>query len=260
MTLQDAVHVLRTRWMTVVVVTVAATIIAGAYAWLATPIYAASTRIFIATRATDAQQAYAASQFAQGRMVSYTDLIMSEALATRTVSRLNLNIAPRDLAKKVNASANTDSVVITLSVTDPSPTNAVSLANALSDDFVHMVHYLETPAAGGQPVGRRRPTGGPPAAGGPPAVARAVTVQAAVDSQQVSPQWPKIISFGVNVGLLLGAVVALLRGRPKSEIEAAQHDSLAQAPSPDLLQDGAVSDKTLAPCSPALPRVSPDLK
>jgi capsular polysaccharide biosynthesis protein len=225
MTLQDAVHVLRTRWITVVVVTVAATIIAGAYAWLATPIYAASTRIFIATpEATDAQQAYAAGQFAQGRIVSYTDLIRSEALATRTVSRLNLNITPRDLAKKVGASANTDSVVITLSVTDPSPTNAVSLANALSDDFVGMVQDLETPAANG-----------------PPAVTRAVTVQAAVDSQKVSPYRKKIISFGVNAGLLLGAMVALLRGRPKSEIEAAQHDSLAQAPSLDLLQDGAGS-------------------
>jgi hypothetical protein len=114
--------------------------------------------------------------------------------------------------------------VITLSVTDPSPTNAVSLANALSDDFVGMVQDLETPAANG-----------------PPAVTRAVTVQAAVDSQKVSPYRKKIISFGVNAGLLLGAVVALLRGRPKSEIEAPQHDSLAQAPSLDLLQDGAGS-------------------
>jgi capsular polysaccharide biosynthesis protein len=228
MTLQDAVHVLRTRWITVVVVTVTATIIAGAYAWLATPIYAASTRIFIATPdAADAQQAYAASQFAQGRMASYTDLIMSEALATRTVSRLNLKIAPRDLARKVGASANTGSVVITLSVSDPSPTNVVSLANALSDDFVGMVRDLETPAADG-----------------PPAVARAVTVQAAVDSQWVSPPRKKIISFGVTAGLLLGVVVALLRGRPKTEIEAAQHDSLAQAPSPDLLQDGAVSRRS----------------
>jgi capsular polysaccharide biosynthesis protein len=222
MTLQDAVHILRTRWITVVVVTVAATIIAVAYALLATRTYMGSTSIFIATPgSTNTQDAYAGSELAQARTVAYTDLIKSESLTTRTVRRLDLSIAPRDLAKKVVASANTNSVVITLSVTDPSPTNAVSLANDLSDDFVHMVQDLETPAAGGPPA------------------ASAVIVEPAVDSQKVSPQRQKIVSFGFNAGLMLGAVVALLRGRPKSEIEAAQHDSLAQARSPDLLQDGA---------------------
>jgi capsular polysaccharide biosynthesis protein len=196
-TLQDAVYILRTRWITIVVLTVVTTVIAVAYAWLATPTYTASTRIFIATRdATTGQDAYAAGQLAQGRTIAYKELIMSESLATRTVKRLKLNIAPRDLAKKVDASAKTDSVLITLSVTDSSGSAAVGLANALSEDFVSMVQDLETPAPGG-----------------PPAL-RAVIVQPAADPKWVSPQRPKIISFGVLAGLLLGATVALLRGRP----------------------------------------------
>jgi hypothetical protein len=69
-------------------------------------------------------RAYAAAEFAKNRTVAYTDLIMSDSPATRTVRRLNLDIAPRDLAKKIHASAKPDSVVITLSVTDSSPSRA----------------------------------------------------------------------------------------------------------------------------------------
>lgn len=201
MTLQDALYVLRSRWKTLVVVTVAATVLAIAWAALATPKYMGSTRIFLATSgAPDGQDAYALGRLAQGRAVAYKDLIMTESLATRTVRRLKLNDAPRDLVKKIGASANADSVVITLSVIDSSGSNAVSLANALSEDFVSMVRDLETPAAG------------TPAAGTPP-ILRAVVVQPAVDPMFVSPNRPKIILFGVFAGLLLGTSVVLLRGR-----------------------------------------------
>lgn len=199
MTLRDAVYILRMRWITVVVVIVAVTIIAVAYAWLVQPTYRASTRILIATpSATDGQDAYAAAELAQIRVVSYNDLIMSESLATRTIKRLNLQITPRDLAKKVEASAKTGSALITLSVTDSSATNVVSLANALSDDFVSLVQDLETT----------------PTDIGPPVV-RAVIVGPAIDQQLVSPRRPKIILFGAFVGLLLGPLVAVLLGRPK---------------------------------------------
>ena len=171
MTLRDAVYILHMRWRMVVAVVVAATIVAVAWALLTRPTYMASTSILIATpSATDGQDAFAAAQLAQARVPSYDNLIMSESLATRTVKRLSLHIAPRDLAKKVDASAKTGSALITLSVTDSSTSNAVSLANALSEDFVAMVKDLETT----------------PADLGPPVV-RAVIVAPAVDHVLVSP-------------------------------------------------------------------------
>jgi capsular polysaccharide biosynthesis protein len=197
-TLQDAIYILRRRFITVVVVVATIMIISIAWAFLSQPTYATSTRIFIATQsATDGQDAFAAAELAKSRVISYNDLIMSETLATRTVKRLRLQITPQDLAKKIVASAKTDSVVITLSVTDSSPANAVTLANALSDDFVSMVQELETT----------------PADSGPPAV-RPLIVQHAVNPEWVSPNRLKIILFGIFAGLLLGPVVALLRGRP----------------------------------------------
>jgi capsular polysaccharide biosynthesis protein len=238
-TLRDAVYILRVRWITVVVVIVAVTIIAVAWAFLTPATYMASTRILIATpSATDGQDAYAAAELALLRIASYNNLIMSESLATRTVKRLNLHIAPRDLAKKVDASAKTGSALITLSVTDSSATNAVSLANALSEDFIGMVKDLETT----------------PADLGPPVV-RAVIVAPAVDQKLVSPGRSTVILFGVIVGLLLGPVVAILLGRPKmrdhdehgvmkpalsglAHVRRRQHDEPVSIP----LQRGAAGD------------------
>ena len=212
MTFQDAVRVLRTRWLTVAMVAVLATLIATAWAFLATPKYSGSTSIFIAApEAADPEQAYAASRFSQSRTIAYAELIEGESLATRTVTRLHLNTSPRDLAQKVSASANPESVVLKLSVTDVSPAEAVSLANALSDDFVRMVHDLETPSDGGAPA------------------ARAVVVQPAVDAKWVSPDRPKTIGFGLIAGLLLGGVAALLRGAPKEKNQMPVDDLDAEA-------------------------------
>jgi capsular polysaccharide biosynthesis protein len=199
-TLCDALSVLRIRWVTVAVVTLLATLAAVAVAFLTPPQYGASTTIFISTPETKtAEQAYSASRFSQGRATSYRDLMVSESLTARTVARLNLEESPRELARRVKATANPDSVVLRLSVTDRSSQHARDLANALSDDFVRMVKELETPADGG------------------PAMARAVVIKGAGDATWVSPDRRKIIAFGAISGLLLGSVVALMRGSRKAD-------------------------------------------
>jgi capsular polysaccharide biosynthesis protein len=196
-TLQNAFKIIRSRWILVAVITGLATIAAVAYAWLTPPEYTASTDIFIATPdIKSAEEAYAGSRFSQGRAVSYADLIESEALASRTAARLHLSVSPRELASKVHASANPESVLLILSVTDTSVVGAEKVANAMADDFVRLVADLETPEDGGPPA------------------ARAVVVQRALGAQWVSPNRPRIVAFGVVSGLLLGCAVALLMRRP----------------------------------------------
>ena len=197
-TLRDALLILRSRWMTVAIVTLVATLIAAAVAFFSPPQYSASTNIFVATpEVHNPEQAYAASRFAQDRAISYRDVIGSESLAARTVTRLRLTESPRDLARKVKVTLNPDSVVLKLSVTDSSASGAANLANALSDDFVRMVKDLETPIDGGTPV------------------ARAVVINSATTAVWVPPDRRNIIGFGVLAGLVLGGVSALLRGARK---------------------------------------------
>ena len=135
--------------------------------------------------------------------MAYTDLIGSEALATRTAARLHLTVSPRELASKVHVSANPESVLLTLSVTDTSVVDAEKVANAMADDFVRLVADLETPEGGGPPA------------------ARAVVVQRALGAHWVSPNRPRVVAFGLVSGLLLGSVAALLLRRPdESEAHA----------------------------------------
>ncbi len=184
------------------IVTVVATATAVGFAFFSQPQYSASTNIFVATpEVNNPEQAYAASRFAQDRATSYRDIIASESLVTRTIARLQLKESPRDLARKVKATVNPQSVVLKLSVTDSSPSDAVNLANALSDDFVRMVKDLETPIDGSTPV------------------ARAVVIKSATAAVWVSPDRRKIIGFGVLAGLLLGGVAALVRGPRKPAVQ-----------------------------------------
>lgn len=196
MTLGDALAILRARWRSVAVVTVLATLIAAAAAFLIPPTYAGTTGIFVATREVDnPEQAYAAGRFAQERVSSYRDLITSEALATRTAARLQLKESPRELARRVRATVNPDSVLIKVSVTHSSPATAVDLANAVTEDFVHMVDELEAPVAGRPPV------------------TQVIVVKNAKAAVWVGPDRQKIVGFGLLGGLLLGGVLALALSR-----------------------------------------------
>ena len=208
--------------MTVAIVTLVVTLIAAAVAFFSQPEYAASTNIFVATPDVhNPEEAYAASRFAQDRANSYRDVIGSESLAARTVTRLRLTESPRDLARKIKATVNPNSVVLKLSVTDSSASGAANLANALSDDFVRMVKDLETPIDGGTPV------------------ARAVVINSATMGVWVAPDRRNIIGFGVLVGLLLGGVSALLRGarKPRAQVD----DAGPQVDEPQNVGDPAAS-------------------
>ncbi len=122
--------------------------------------------------------------------------------------------------------ANPDSVVLKLSVTDSSAADATNLANALSDDFVRMVKDLETPIDGGMPV------------------ARAVVIKSAASAVWVSPDRRKTIGFGVLAGLVLGGVAALLQGlrKPVAKIDVADPQVESHPDGVDVASSGAVDD------------------
>src|SRR4051812_48250398 len=122
---------------------------------LTTPLYQASTRLFVSTTAGGSVDAiYAGNRFSQERVASYTELLMGETLAQRTIAKLGLDMKPKELQERVKASAKIDTVLITVTVRDESPVRARDIADALSDEFVGMVRELETPQDGTTPDAR----------------------------------------------------------------------------------------------------------
>lgn len=195
MNLQDFIKLLRSRWLTVSVTTLVVVLGAVAVSLLTTPLYQASTRLFVSTAsAASATELYQGNLYSQQRVVSYTELLMGETLAQRTIDKLGLDMSAADLRAHVKASSKPDTVLIDVGVLDQSPVRARDIANALSDEFVAMVSELETPAGGGKPDARV-----------------VVEQRATIPGQPVIPETARNISVGVALGVLLGIGLAVLR-------------------------------------------------
>lgn len=193
--LHEFLRALRTRWLTVLASVLVALIAAVVATLLTTPLYQASTRLFVSTTGGQSMNdVYQGNRLSQDRVASYTEIIRGETLAQRTIDKLNLDMSPDQLRAKVQATSKLETVLINVSVTDESPVRARDLANALSDEFVVMVRELETPDPGVRPDARV-----------------VVEQRASVPQSPVTPKKGRNIAGGLAVGLALGVGLALLR-------------------------------------------------
>jgi capsular exopolysaccharide synthesis family protein len=197
LSIQDFLRLLRVRWLIIVATTTVAVAGAVAITVLTTPLYQANTRLFVSTTAGGSVDAvYQGNLFSQQRVISYTQLLMGETLAARTISKLGLDTNPQELAEQVKASAKADTVLIDVSVVDESPTRARDIADTLSDEFVAMVRELETPQDGTTPDARV-----------------VVEQRASIPEKPVSPKPFRNLAIGLALGLFMGIGLAVLRDR-----------------------------------------------
>lgn len=145
MDLHDFVKLLRARWLTIFVTALVGVLAAITVTIVQTPQYESSTRLFVsASSGASASEVFQGMRYSQERVISYTELIMGETLAQRTIDRLDLDMTPGELIKNITAKAIPDTVLIEVLVLDPSPVRARDIANAVSDEFVLMARELET--------------------------------------------------------------------------------------------------------------------
>ncbi|MGE0219050.1 polysaccharide biosynthesis tyrosine autokinase [Mycolicibacterium sp.] len=195
MNLQDFVKVLRTRWLTVCIAVAICVLGAVGVSLLTTPLYQASTRLFVSTTSgSSLAETYQGNRFSQERVVSYAQLLMGETLAQRTIDKLGLDMTAVQLQSNVKASAKPATVLIDVEVLDESPIRARDIANTLSDEFVVLVRELETPEDGATPDSRV-----------------VVEQRASIPNQPVVPKTARNIGLGLALGLALGIGIALLR-------------------------------------------------
>ena len=195
MNLQDFVKVLLARWVTVAVTTVVAVLGAVALTLLTTPLYQASTRLFVSTSAgSSVAEIYQGNRFSQERVTSYAELLKGQTLAQRTIDKLGLDMSAGQLQESVKASARGNTVLINVAVLDQSPVKARDIANTLSDEFVVMVRELETPEEGASPGSRV-----------------VVEQRASIPDHPVLPNTSRNIAMGLAVGVVLGIGLVVLR-------------------------------------------------
>ncbi|MCL8249807.1 polysaccharide biosynthesis tyrosine autokinase [Aeromicrobium fastidiosum] len=215
MDLRDYLRLGRSQWNVILVCGLLLVAISALLTWRTTPQYASSARLFVSTQgSTDDTQANQGGQFSLQRVKSYADLLNGQAIARRVVDELDLDQSPKALASQISASSKLDTVILTVTVTDPDPKRARVLADAVANVFVSYVAELETPPGKDQAT-----------------IKATVVDQASLPTTPVSPNAMRNLALGLVLGLAIGVAIAVLRETLDSTIKSAGHlEKLVPAP------------------------------
>jgi len=236
MELKDYLRIARQRWMAIAVVTLLAIGLGTLMTLRATPQYSSSARLFISTSQSDSADALQGGTFSLQRVKSYANLLTGEEISRRVVEKLNLSESPRQLASQISAVAQLDTVVLSISVTDPDPKKAQLLTQTVSQEFVKYIKELETPEG---------KTTAP--------VKASIVDKATEPGGPVSPNPTRNLALAAILGLLLGAGIAVVRDSFDTSIKTTDDLELASNGSPLL---GSIHFDKTAPKYPLITMLS----
>ncbi|MCU1616135.1 MAG: capsular exopolysaccharide family [Frankiales bacterium] len=195
MDFKDVLNALRAAWLVVVMGAVVGAAAGFGVTYLMTPLYTSSTQFFVTTRDSQSPaDAWQGGQFSQQRVTSYAQLVTSYELLGRVIDQLRLDMTRDELAQEITARGVTETVLLDVSVTDPSPRRAQSIARAIDDQFTVLVKELETPDGSALSP-----------------VKVSLLQEPELATSPSAPNVPLNIVLGAVVGLLLAGAVALLR-------------------------------------------------
>jgi capsular exopolysaccharide synthesis family protein len=213
--LRDYLTIVRVRWVLITLCTLGMIALAALFTWSATPQYASSSRLFVSTSgASDDAQANQGGQFSLQRVKSYADLLTGQKIAQRVVDDLKLDESAKELSSQISASSKLDTVMLTITVTDPSPERAKMLVDAVADQFVSFVAELETPP------GKDEAT-----------IKATVVDDGSEPTAPISPRPKRNLALGLVLGVLLGVGIAVMRETLDTSVKTmTQLENLIDAP------------------------------
>lgn len=193
--LRDYLRVLRRNWVLVAAITLLGLIAGGAASILVKPTYTAETQLFVATQSSGSvSELQQGNSFSQARVQSYVKTATTPIVLQPAIDSLGLAVTAEQLAARVEASSDLNTVLINISVSDSSPAQAAAIAQAVADSLIKAVDKLETPKAGGtSPVNL------------------SVVRPAEAPSAPSAPNTRLNLILGLIVGLAFGIGTALLR-------------------------------------------------
>jgi capsular exopolysaccharide synthesis family protein len=112
---------------------------------LTTPTYESTTRLFVSTSGNDtASDLLTGNSFTQQRVKSYADIVTSPSVLDAVVAELNLQDIADKLPDNITATVPLNTIILEITVTDPSPYRAANIANAVASSLEQVVTNLET--------------------------------------------------------------------------------------------------------------------
>lgn len=200
--LRDYLRILRRNWILIVAATLTGLLIAGAASVLTRPTYTAETQLFVAIQGSGSvQELQQGNTFSEARVQSYVKTVDSPIVLQPAIDSLGLETTPEELSKRVKASTELNTVLISISVSDSSPVQSAALAQAVAESLVKAVDGLEKPKTGGTSP-----------------VSLSVIKPASAPTSQSSPNTRMNLVLGLLVGLIIGLGVAFIRSQLDNRI------------------------------------------
>lgn len=195
MDLRDYLRIIRQSWILIAAVTMAGLLTGGAVSILAKPTYTADTQLFVAIQNSGSvQELQQGNSFSQARVQSYVKTVESPVVLQPAIDALGLGLTASELAARVTATSDLNTVLISISATDQSPVQAAAIAQAVSDSLIKAVDKLERPKTGGSSP-----------------VSLSVIKPAVAPESPSAPNTRLNLIIGLLVGLVGGAGIAVLR-------------------------------------------------
>jgi capsular exopolysaccharide synthesis family protein len=157
--------------------------------------YTSTTQFFVSTAdSANSSQLAQGGTFTQQRVKSYSQLLKAPKLLDPVIAKAGVDDTPGALAAKITATTPPDTVLIDVTVTDPSPTKARDIAQAIAEVFPTVVSDLE----------KVSPTADSPV--------KVTLLREPTESEApVSPRPARNLALGLFLGLLLGFGAAVLK-------------------------------------------------
>jgi len=162
---------------------------------LSTPMYESTARLFVSTSGTQSSaDLLTGNTFTQQRVKSYADIVTSPSVLDSVIQDLSLQGLADKLPDRISSNVPLNTVILEISVSDPSPFRAAAIANAVASSLSTVVSNLETVD----------PTVASP-------VKLSLIQPGAVPKAPSSPRPTLNLAIGALIGLALGFGAALLR-------------------------------------------------
>ena len=192
----------RRNWLIVVACTLLGLLCGGGSVLLIKPTYTAETQLFVAISGSGSiQELQQGNTFSEARVQSYVKTATTPIVLQPAIDRLGLETTPRELASKVKAASDLNTVLINISVSDNSPVQAAAIAQAVADSLIKAVDSLETPKGGGSsPIGL------------------SVVTPATAPTSPSAPNTKLNLLAGILAGLIIGVAGAISRSAIDKQI------------------------------------------
>ncbi|SDO45395.1 capsular exopolysaccharide family [Microbacterium sp. ru370.1] len=219
MELRDYLRILHRNWILILALTILGGAGAYGYSLVQTPTYEASTQLYVSVRSDSSGVSELAqgTNFARQAVVSFVDVVDSALVLDRVIDDLDLDTTAQQLARSIDASSPTNSVIISIRVSDANAERSADIANSVGTNFANVVvNQLEKPD------------------GNAASLVKVETIEPAlVPVTPAAPHTLLNVVLGIIIGLALGLGIAILRSILDTRIHSL-HDIEAATEAPVL--------------------------